>query len=67
VLKRDHEYAKATYDCFGVPTLCFDDKNAVYVKLSEIVTAENVLPLFDDVAHMFVNRPYVAELKRPNP
>jgi predicted DsbA family dithiol-disulfide isomerase len=67
VLKRDHEYAKTTYDCFGVPTLCFDDKNAVYVKLSEIVTAENVLPLFDDVAHMFVNRPYVAELKRPNP
>ncbi|MEY3989521.1 MAG: hypothetical protein RI985_602 [Chloroflexota bacterium] len=67
VLKRDHEYAKATYDCFGVPTLCFDDKNAVYVKLSEIVTAENVLPLFDDVAYTFVKRPYVAELKRPNP
>lgn len=67
VLKRDHEYAKATYDCFGVPTLCFDDKNAVYVKLSEIVTAENVLPLFDDVAFTFVKRPYVVELKRPNP
>lgn len=67
VLKRDHEYAKATYDCFGVPTLCFDNKNAVYVKLSEIVTAENVLPLFDDVAFTFVKRPYVVELKRPNP
>lgn len=66
-LKIDHEYAKKTYDCFGVPTLCYDDKNAVYVKLSEIVAESEVLPLFDEISHTFVQRPYVVELKRPNP
>jgi predicted DsbA family dithiol-disulfide isomerase len=66
-LQRDHEYAKQTYDCFGVPTLCFDDKNAVYVKLSEIVSEVDALPVFDDITRQFTQRPWLAELKRPNP
>jgi predicted DsbA family dithiol-disulfide isomerase len=67
VLQRDHEYARAQYTCFGVPTLCFDDRNAVYVKLSEIIDANQVLPLFDDIASSFTKRPWLVELKRPNP
>ena len=66
-LQRDHEYAKQTYDCFGVPTLCFDDKNAVYVKLSQIVSEADALPLFDDITRQFTQRSWLAELKRPNP
>jgi len=66
-LQRDHEYAVAQYNAFGVPTLCFDEKNAVYVKLSEIITAADALPLFDDISRDFTTRPWLVELKRPNP
>jgi predicted DsbA family dithiol-disulfide isomerase len=67
VLQRDHEYAVAQYKAFGVPTLCFDERNAVYVKLSEIVSAADALTLFDDVRRDFTTRPWLVELKRPNP
>ena len=66
-LQTDHEYAVAQYQCFGTPTLCYDEKNAVYVKLSDFVSAENALPFFDDVTRDFTTRPWLAELKRPNP
>ncbi len=66
-LKRDHEYAVSQYRAFGVPTLCFDEKNAVYVKLSEIVSAADALALFDDISRDFTTRPWLVELKRPNP
>jgi len=66
-LQRDHEYAVSQYNAFGVPTLCFDEKNAVYVKLSEIVSAAEALPLFDDISRDFTTRPWLVELKRPNP
>ena len=66
-LQRDHEYAVTQYSAFGVPTLCFDAKNAVYVKLSEIITAHDALPLFDDITRDFTSRPWLVELKRPNP
>ena len=66
-LQRDHEYAVAQYKAFGVPTLCFDEKNAVYVKLGEIVSDNDALPLFDDITRDFTTRPWLVELKRPNP
>lgn len=67
MLKTDHEYAVAQYQCFGTPTLCYDEKNAVYVKLTDHVSAADALPLFDDVTRQFTTRPWLAELKRPNP
>ncbi len=66
-LQRDHEYAKATYDCFGVPTVCFANGYAVYIKLSALVSDEDAGPLFDDVCQNATHRPWLAELKRPNP
>lgn len=67
VLQHDHEYAKATYQCFGVPTVCFDNGYAVYIKLSALVSDADAGPLFDDVCHNATHRPWLAELKRPNP
>jgi hypothetical protein len=37
------------------------------VKLSEIVSAADALTLFDDVRRDFTTRPWLVELKRPNP
>lgn len=66
-LQRDHEYGKATYQCFGVPTVCFANGYAVYIKLSALVSDEDAGPLFDDVCQNAMHRPWLAELKRPNP
>lgn len=66
VLRQDHEYARAQYNCFGGPTLCFDDTNAVYVKVREHVPDSDAVALFDDIAHSFIRRTYLTELKRPN-
>lgn len=66
VLRQDHEYACAQYKCFGGPTLCFDDTNAVYVKVRDHVPASDAVALFDTVANQFISRSYLTELKRPN-
>lgn len=66
VIRRDFEHARAQYTCFGGPTLCFDDHNAVYVKVRDHVPADDALPLFDDVVNSFIRRSHLTELKRPN-
>lgn len=66
IVRHDYEYARAQYSCFGGPTLCFDDQNAVYVKVRHHVPADEALSLFDDVTHTFIRRSFLTELKRPN-
>ena len=64
-LIEDHTYAQ-TLGIFGTPTLVFPGKKAVFVKISEIPSVADGLTLFRETLN-FANRPYVQELKRPNP
>jgi predicted DsbA family dithiol-disulfide isomerase len=66
-LRRDHEGARAQYDTFGVPTICFDERNAIYLKLGEVPPAEEAWPFFEQLRADIVGRPWLVEIKRPNP
>lgn len=67
VIRRDYEEAREKYNVFGVPTVCFDDENAVYLKLMEVPPLEDTLAVFHDLRNSFLQRRWLAELKRPNP
>lgn len=66
-LRRDFEEARSTYQVFGVPTLAFDNENAIYLKLMELPPADDRLPLFHDLHRSITSRRWLAEIKRPNP
>ncbi|NJL04192.1 MAG: hypothetical protein HC911_04610 [Chloroflexaceae bacterium] len=66
-LRRDHTEGVAKYSAFGVPTICFDDKNAIYLKLEEVPPLEDALPFFLNLRQSFTGRRWLAEIKRPNP
>lgn len=68
-LRRDHEHAVATYQAFGVPTICFDAENAVFIKLAQVPPPEETLALWQELVPTFgkPGRRWLAEAKRPNP
>ncbi len=66
-LRHDYEEARATYQVFGVPTLCYDKDNAIYLKLAEVPPADDALPLFEELRHSITTRRWLGEIKRPNP
>lgn len=68
-LRRDHLQAIEQYQVFGVPTLTFDECNALFVKMMTIPPAEETLPLLDELRYSFIRpaREWLAEVKRPNP
>lgn len=64
----DHTESKRKYNVFGVPTLIFGEKQAVYVKLKSIPESkEDRKSLFNMIYQMGTERPYLLELKRPDP
>ena len=65
---KDHTEAIKKYNLFGVPTLIFDNKKPVYIKINAIPDSEEErIALFDTIYHMAVNQPYLQEVKRPDP
>lgn len=66
-VRRDFEEARATYQVFGVPTLCYDADNAIYLKMAQVPPADDVLPLFEELHRSFTTRRWLGEIKRPNP
>jgi predicted DsbA family dithiol-disulfide isomerase len=62
----DHTESRKKYNVFGVPTLVFEQGKPVYVKLQSIPESrEERLSLFELIADMGAERPYLLELKRP--
>ena len=62
----DHIESKREYGVFGVPTLVFGQRQAVFVKLESIPESkEERISLFELIYGMGVRRPYLLELKRP--
>jgi predicted DsbA family dithiol-disulfide isomerase len=66
-IRRDYEEARATYKVFGVPTLCYDADNAIYLKLGQVPPPDDVLALFHELHHSITSRRWLSEIKRPNP
>ncbi len=64
-LRDHHTEAVTKYKVFGVPTICFDDTNAVYLKLEEAPPFEDALPFFLNLRQNFTGRRWLAEIKRP--
>lgn len=66
-LRHNHEEARTRHDIFGVPTICFDDDNRIFLKLMQVPPPEESLPLFKELHTSFTNWRWLAEIKRPNP
>jgi protein-disulfide isomerase-like protein with CxxC motif len=66
-IQRDYEEARATHKVFGVPTLCYDPDNAIYLKLQQVPPPDDTLPLFEELRRSITTRRWLSEIKRPNP
>jgi predicted DsbA family dithiol-disulfide isomerase len=65
---QDHLYGKKHHNLFGVPTLTVFDKMPVYIKITSIPDSnEEQKALFELITQVAVKRPYLAEIKRPEP
>jgi predicted DsbA family dithiol-disulfide isomerase len=65
-LQVDHEAAVAHYRAFGVPTICFDDQHAIYLKLALVPPDDDAWPFFEELRRSITGRPWLSEIKRPN-
>ena len=63
---RDHTEAVEEYGAFGTPTFIFEDGSSAYLK-SFIPPPEDSVSFFKDFMGIMANRPYVGEIKRPQP
>ncbi len=66
-LAEDHTFAAETLGVFGTPTLVFPERQAVFVKLPQIPPPDESLSFFAEVRHLAERRPYIQEIKRPQP
>jgi predicted DsbA family dithiol-disulfide isomerase len=65
---KDHMEARKKYNIFGVPTLIFDDKKPVYIKIEAVPQSKKErISLFESIYKMAVIQPYLIEVKRPDP
>lgn len=65
-IARDHTEAVEKYGVFGTPTFIFEDGGAAFLKIF-IPPEEESVPFFQEFYSMFGRRPYVGEVKRPQP
>jgi predicted DsbA family dithiol-disulfide isomerase len=67
VIRRDHHEAIEKYKAFGVPTIAFDELNAVYIKMMKTPTPEDSVPFLHHLRECWARREWLAQLQRPNP
>ena len=63
---RDHTEGVSKHGVFGTPTFVFESGNSAYLK-TFIPPAEDSVDFFENFVAMMAHRPYVGELKRPQP
>jgi predicted DsbA family dithiol-disulfide isomerase len=67
-LARDHTEAVERHGVFGTPTFVFpDDGGAAYVRVRPAPEGHAAVELFDELVDVVNRRPYVLEVKRPDP
>jgi predicted DsbA family dithiol-disulfide isomerase len=62
----DHTEGVEEHGVFGTPTFVFENGNAVYLK-TFVPPAEDSVAFFEHFAGLMRDRPYLGELKRPQP
>ena len=65
-IARDHTEAVEVHGVFGTPTFVFEDGNAAYLK-TFLPPREESIAFFEHFVALVANRPYLGELKRPQP
>lgn len=63
----DYETARDTYGVFGTPTFVFPNGEAAYLKMRPKPPVSEAVAIWNDFVRTVVDRPYIAEIKRPNP
>ena len=66
IIARDHTEAVDEHGVFGTPTFVFENGNSAYLK-SYIPPEEDSVEFFDNFVSLMRDRPYVGEVKRPQP
>jgi predicted DsbA family dithiol-disulfide isomerase len=64
-LARDHQEAVSDLGVFGTPTFHFPGRGAAYVRVRPAPDGGAALELFDQIASITAEKPYLLELKRP--
>jgi len=65
-IARDHTEAVEVHGVFGTPTFVFENGNAVYLK-TFLPPQEDTVSFFEHFVALMADRPYLGELKRPQP
>ena len=65
-LAEDHTFAADILGVFGTPTLVFPKNRAIFLKMSPPIP-EDSLAIFNEVRTIAEHRPYIQEIKRPQP
>lgn len=66
IIARDHMEAVEKYGVFGTPTFLFESGLTVYLKMF-VPPPEDTMGLFEHFTALMAERPYLGELKRPQP
>lgn len=64
-LAEDHLAAVTRYGAFGTPTIVFPNGAAAYLQLRPTPPPEEALAVWEQLAPVIADRPFVLELKRP--
>jgi len=66
IVADDHTEATEIHGAFGTPTFIFDNGQSAYIKT--FIPPENeALETFENFLGLFSERPYIGEVKRPQP
>jgi predicted DsbA family dithiol-disulfide isomerase len=66
IIAREHTESVEKYGVFGTPTFIFENGNSVYLK-TFIPPEHDSVSFFEHFVALMAHRPYVGELKRPQP
>ncbi|MDC0035679.1 DsbA family protein [Chloroflexi bacterium] len=66
IIAEDHTEATEVHGAFGTPTFIFDNGQSAYLK-TFIPPEEESVSAFEHFLGLFENRPYIGEVKRPQP
>jgi predicted DsbA family dithiol-disulfide isomerase len=62
---RDYAKGREQLGVFGTPTFVFANGGAAYLKLKDVPTSDDALPLFQEFMKTVRDQPIVEEIKRP--
>ena len=66
-IKEEYQEGHKNYGAFGVPTIVFDNGEAIFVKLASIPEGETAVDLLKSLHHLTLNHSYLQEIKKPVP